>query len=304
MEHSRKDLTGHLAALFTVVLWGSTFISTKVLLRSFSPVEILFCRFLLGYIALWIACPRPAKGISRKLELLYAGAGFSGVMLHYLLENVALNYTSASNAGILASVSPLFTALFAFFLLKNEHLSPNFFVGFLFAIAGIVMITWGSGDAGSGNLFGDLLVLLSAAAWGFYAILTRKIGESGVDSLLMTRHIFGYGLLFMLPSLPLMGFSPDPAQLLVPANLFNLIYLGLGASAACFVTWNVAVKHLGAVKTSSYLYSVPLVTVTASALILHEHPSLMVLGGALLTLLGLIYSERKPSSRSRSTISS
>lgn len=293
MEHSRKDLTGHLAALFTVVLWGSTFISTKVLLRSFGPVEILFCRFLLGYVALWIVCPHPAKGFSRTQELLFAGAGFSGVMLHYLLENVALSYTSASNAGILASTSPLFTALFAFFLLKSERPGSNFFVGFAFAIAGIAMITLGSGEAGNGSLLGDMLVLISAAAWGVYAILTRKIGDSGIDPLLMTRHIFGYGLLFMLPALPLMGFSPDPAQLLVPTNLFNLAYLGIGASAACFVTWNVAVKHLGAVKTSSYLYSVPLVTVTASAFILNERPTPMVLGGALLTLLGLILSERK-----------
>ena len=293
MQQPHQNLTGHIAALFTVILWGSTFISTKVLLRSFGPVEILFFRFLLGYLALWLACPHRLKGLSGRQELLFAGAGLSGVMLHYLLENIALNYTSASNAGILASVSPLFTALFAFFLLKSERPGPNFFVGFAFALAGIVLITLSSGEGGESSLFGDLLVLVSAAAWGFYAILTRKIGEWDIDPILMTRRIFAYGLLFMLPTLPVMGFAPDWQSLLTPTNLFNMTYLGVGASAACFATWNVAVRHLGAVKTSSYLYTVPLITVAASTVILNERPTPMVLAGAGLTLMGLVLSEHK-----------
>ena len=300
MQHSQKDLKGHLAAWFTVGLWGSTFISTKVLLRSFSPVEILFFRFLLGYIALWFACPRRLKKTTGKQELMFAAAGLSGVTMHYLLENVALNHTLASNVGVLASVAPLFTALFALvFLRDSEHLGSNFFIGFACAIAGIVMIS-ANGEAGTeAGLLGDMLALVSAAAWGVYAILTRKISEWGIDPILMTRHIFAYGLLFMLPALPLMGFDPDPAMLLQPLNIFNLAYLGLGASAACFATWNIAVGELGAVKTSSYLYMAPVITVTASALILHEHMSPMAMGGALLTLLGLILSERKPGRKAK-----
>lgn len=293
-QQEKRDAKGHIAALFTVGLWGCTFLSTKVLLRSFTPLEILFIRFVLGYLALWVLRPRLVKGLTLRQELFFAGAGLSGVMLHYLLENIALSYTSASNTGVLASVAPLFTAIFAFFFLKDEHLGPSFFMGFGCAIAGIVMITLSGGGEMQLSILGDLLALLSAAAWGGYAILTRRIGEWGLDPIIVTRHIFAYGLLFMLPALPWMGFSPDPAQFLVPMNLFNLLYLGLGASAACFVTWGIAVSRLGAVKTSSYLYMAPVITVTASALLLHERPAPLALLGTLLTLLGLILSERKP----------
>ena len=51
--------TGHLAALVTVLIWGTTFVSTKVLLTRFTPIEILLFRFVLGYLALWLVYPRP-----------------------------------------------------------------------------------------------------------------------------------------------------------------------------------------------------------------------------------------------------
>lgn len=96
---TRKTAAGHSAALFTVLVWGTTFISTKVLLVEFQPIEILFFRFVLGLLALWAVCPRPLRGTTRRQELVFAGAGLCGVCLYYLLENIALTYTSASHVG-------------------------------------------------------------------------------------------------------------------------------------------------------------------------------------------------------------
>ena len=87
---------GHLAALLTVLIWGTTFIATKVLLESFQPVEILFFRFLLGYAALWIVFPHPLRRTTAQQEWIFAGAGLCGICLYYLLENIALTYTMAS----------------------------------------------------------------------------------------------------------------------------------------------------------------------------------------------------------------
>ena len=76
-----KPAAGHLAAALTVFIWGTTFISTKVLLRDFQPVEILFFRFVMGFIALFIVCPRNTqsgtdlyrRGIMWSMSLLFAG---------------------------------------------------------------------------------------------------------------------------------------------------------------------------------------------------------------------------------------
>lgn len=117
---------GHLAALFTILVWGTTFISTKVLLADFQPVEILFFRFVLGLVALLAADPRPLKGTTAKQELTFAAAGLCGVCLYYLLENVALTYTMASNVGVIISVAPCFTALLSRLFLQQEERASAF----------------------------------------------------------------------------------------------------------------------------------------------------------------------------------
>ena len=74
----REAVRGHLAALFTVLVWGTTFISTKVLLEDFQPVEILFARFVMGFLALLLVYPRRLKGLSLRQEVTFAAAGLCG----------------------------------------------------------------------------------------------------------------------------------------------------------------------------------------------------------------------------------
>lgn len=286
-----KQTAGHLSALITVAIWGTTFISTKILLEAFQPVEILFLRFVIGFAALWLVSPRRLKGLSVKQELTFAAAGLSGICLYYLLENLALTYTLASNVGVIVSVVPFFTAIVSRFLLKDEEkLNPSFFIGFLFAMAGICMISF-SGSSVRLNPVGDLLALAAAAVWAFYAVFSKKISSYGYPSVQTTRHCFFYGILFMLPALFLFDFYPDFFRLARPVYLGNLLFLALGASAICYVTWNFSVKVLGALKTSVYIYLGPVITVAASVLILHERLTLTTVTGMALTLAGLAVSE-------------
>lgn len=288
----KKDAwTGHLTALVTVFIWGTTFISTKILLRAFSPVEILFLRFSAGYLALWLVCPKRLKIADRKQELYFAAAGLCGVTLYFLLENIALTYTFASNVGVIVSISPFFIALLAHFFLDGEKLRIQFFVGFAVALTGIFLISFNGSTVLKLNPAGDVLAMLAAVTWAFYSVLTRKISHFGYNTIQTTRRAFFYGLVFMLPALPMMGFNPDFAQVRAPVNLFNLLFLGLGASALCFVTWGAAVKMLGAVKTGVYIYAVPVITVVTSALVLHERITALAAFGTVLTLAGLIVSE-------------
>ena len=292
-----KTTLGHLAALLTVTVWGTTFISTKILLEDFQPVEILFIRFVMGSLALCIAAPRRLRTTNWRQELTFALAGLSGICLYYLLENIALTYTLASNVGVIISIAPFFTALLAHFFLHTEALHPRFFAGFLLAIAGIVLISF-NGSQLALNPVGDLLAVAAAFVWAVYSLLTRKISSFGYPVLLATRRTFFYGLLFMLPTLFFFDFHPPLSLLAKPTVLFNLFYLGLGASALCFVTWNFAVKELGAVKPSVYIYAVPVITVLTSALILQESLTLLTGLGTALTLAGLILSEYKPKKES------
>lgn len=286
--------TGHLSALVTILIWGTTFISTKVLLVAFQPVEILFIRFVLGLIALVLVCPHRLKGTTPRQELTFAAAGLCGVCLYYLLENIALTYTLASNVGVILSVAPFFTAILSHVVFQGtEKLRPSFFGGFVLAMAGIALISF-NGSALSLNPMGDLLALLAALVWACYSILTKKISGYGYSTLITTRRVFCYGIAFMIPAMFLFDVQWELSALAQPVYLLNLVFLGLGASALCFVTWNTAVKLLGPVRTSVYIYMSPVITVVTSALILHEPVTPLAAGGMALTLAGLFLSEGRP----------
>lgn len=289
---SRKTF-GHLAALLTIVIWGTTFISTKILLADFQPAEILFFRFVMGYFVLLAVYPHKLNTADYKQEWTFALAGLCGICLYYLLENIALTFTLASNVGVIISVAPFFTAILAHLAMKSEEkLRSQFFIGFVVAMAGIVLISF-HGRELELNPFGDLLAAAASLVWACYSVLTRKISSFGYPVILSTRRTFFYGILFMIPALFVFDFQADLSRFTNITYLFNILYLGLGASALCFVTWNFAVKELGAVKTSVYIYMVPVITVAASALILYEPLTLLAGTGTILTLTGLFLSEYK-----------
>ena len=280
-------IRGHAEALFTIIVWGTTFISTKVLLRVLSPVEILLIRFVLGYAVLWIVSPHMLPVRSWKEEGTFALAGLSGIALYYLLENIALTYTTASNVGVIIAVAPFFVAL-----LSRSGLTLRFMLGFAAAIIGIVLLSLSGLSVGTG-LRGDILAFLAAIVWAVYSILTRKIAGYGYSIILTTRRIFLYGLVFMIPAVAAMGFSVSLEDVSSLPVALNLVYLGLCASALCFVTWNSAVSRIGPVSTSIYLYLVPVVTIIASAAVLGERMTGLASLGVLLTLSGLVLSQSR-----------
>lgn len=291
MKH--RESAGHLAAFFTIFIWGTTFISTKILLTDFQPVEILFFRFVMGFAALELVYPHRMKGTSFRQECTFAAAGLCGITLYYLLENMALTYTYASNAGVIISTAPFFTAILCWLAGGGEERPTwNFFLGFLVSMVGICLIGF-NGTRMELNPLGDILVTGAAFVWGCYSVLIKRINDYGYPVVQTTRRIFAYGLLFMVPALFLFDFRLELTRFAEPVYLFNILYLGFGASALCFVTWNFAARKLGAVKSSVYIYLNPVITVAASALILKESVTGMAVAGTLLTLAGLIISEKK-----------
>lgn len=288
-----KYLSGHVAALFTIFIWGTTFISTKILLVDFKPIEILFFRFLIGLAVLMIIYPKRLKNTTKNQEITFALAGLCGVTLYFLLENIALTYSMASNIGVIISIAPFFTAMISHFVLKEKSLKSNFIIGFIAAMTGIALISFNGTNNFQLNPLGDILALLAALVWAIYSILTKKISEYGYNTIQVTRRIFMYGVAFMLIALIPFGFELNLSRFNNPVYLGNIIFLGLGASALCFVTWNVAVKILGAVKTSIYIYIVPVVTVVTSVIVLNEKITMMALMGTILTLIGLFLSQNK-----------
>ena len=291
--NARGRAKGHILAFLTVFVWGITFVSTKVLLTVVTPIEILLLRFSLGFLALCVIHHRVTPFMGARVEALFALAGATGVTLYFFMENIALTMTSASNVGVIVAIAPLFIALIATFVTREERVGVKFFAGFVMAISGIALISFTGAIAGDAGLAGCLLAVLAALAWAVYS----TIGKLGLSTVATTKRTFAWGLVFMLPFLPAMGFGQGAegaglAGLLDPVMLGNLLFLGLVASATCYVMWNKAASIVGVVSVSAYLYLTPVVTVVASVIVLAEPLTWQIVLGVALTVTGLVLSER------------
>lgn len=291
MQQREHLLKGHLVALLTIFLWGITYISTKILLTDFAPLEILLIRFVIGLVGLFLVYPRFFKFTSWKEEGALAAAGLLGICLYYLFENIALTFTYASNIGVIVSTSPLFIALIAA-ALGRQRLTKHFVLGFVASMAGISLISL-NGSGVHINIAGDVLALLAALIWALYSYVVSYLNTLGHNPVQVTRRTFIYGIIFILPVFFATHGQVKLGLILQSQNLVNFLFLGLGASALCFLSWAYAVKKLGTVKTSIYIYLVPVVTVVTAWLILHEPITPLVIVGILLTIGGLVVSARQ-----------
>ena len=288
MKHSA--IAGYAAALTSILIWGTTFIVSKVILEDFRPVEVILIRMVLGLVALFLASPRLPRVRTVPEELSYAVAGFCGIVLYFLLENTALTHGLASNVGVIISAAPFFTATLNRLFYRSDRLQVRFFVGFALAMTGIGLISC-NGVRMQISPLGDLLALGAAASWGLYSVLVRRAGGFGLSTLQATQRIFLYGVLFLVILSPFLGLRPNLAHLVQPKFLLPFLYLGLGASALCFFAWNFAVEALGPVRTSVSAYLIPVVAVAAGALALGEPVTPLSLLGTVLILGGLAVSE-------------
>lgn len=292
-----NKFTGHLAALFTIIVWGTTVISsTKLLEAGLSTAEVIICRFLLAFILLNIIYPPRLKFEGIKRECTYAIAGLSGVTLYFFLEIIALEYTKAANVSVIFATAPFFCGILSLFSKKADKPKVNFFIGFLLAITGIILVTFEDGFSFDINVKGALFAVGSALAWGFYSLLSKEIGSYGHNVIQTTRRTFMYGLIFMIPTIFLFDVDISDYQILLTNHtaLFNLLYLGLVASGVCFLTWSHATNTLGPVKATTYIYGTPLVTIIFSYFFLKSQTlTWQLFLGAGLIIAGLVLSVSK-----------
>lgn len=286
-----RRLFGHLITLLTVSIWGTTFVSTKILLENSTPVEILFYRFIIGYCILFLLYPRIHKIKSAREELLFFGLGLSGVTLYFFFENTALQFTFATNVGLLSGTVPILTAIVSHFFTSDEKFSQKHFLGFLVAFAGTAMVIFNAQIVLKLNPLGDFLALMAPLVWAFYSVLLKKINNE-YNPIYVTRKIFFYGLVTVFPLLSLHGMNFISFQMISLKFILNIGFLGVIASALCFVTWNKAVEIIGTIKASNYIYLVPLISMITSMIVLNEKVTGLAIGGGLLILAGVYISER------------
>lgn len=292
----KQKMTGHLLALFAMVVWGTTYIASKLLLEFLQPTQLLALRFFVAYVVSWCCAPRWYSFTSWKEELGFISLAFFGIVGYYYLENVGLLYTSASNVSIIISAAPMFTALAAHVFLPDEKMTRSTIMGFVVAMAGVVLVV------GNGALVlkispkGDLLALGAAMIWAVYSVLLKEYADR-MDQFILTRRMLFYALCMVLPILAGSGQLQLPwEQLLHPMPLLCLAELAVLGSCICYVAWNHAIKRIGVVKTNNYIYIGPFITMITAALTIREPISLAGITGTVCIIVGVLLAGRQKKS--------
>jgi drug/metabolite transporter (DMT)-like permease len=267
------------------------------------PAGIFAIRFILAYLGIWIFSLTGSGRVRIwsacfKDELVFLMLGITGGSFYFLTENTALAYTQAANVAFLVSSTPLLTTLFTLFYkkfgkgrfargLEEVRVGLPLIGGTLLALAGMAMVIF-DGTRLHLSVQGDLLAIGAALCWAVYSLfmgqMTREYG-----TLTATRKVFFYGLVTILPFLGNCRASFSTTILSQAPVWGNLLFLGLVASLACFLVWNLVIDKLGNVTSTNYVYLNPIFTLLSAMALLGEHMTVMAAIGSAAILLGVIW---------------
>jgi drug/metabolite transporter (DMT)-like permease len=217
--------------------------------------------------------------------------GVVGGSLYFLTENSAMNYTTTTNTSIIVSLCPLFASALIGFVYKSQRLNRVQTLGTVMAAAGVVVVVMNGRFVLHLSPLGDALAFMACLCWAVYSLLMIPAGKR-YDTVFITRKVFFYGLVSMIPYFavyPGLGIDIVLGQ---PKLLANLLFLGCIASMACFLAWNWVLKKLGAVIATNYVYFNPVVTVIFAWAILSEQITLYFVLGTAFILIGMYLAER------------
>lgn len=290
-------LIAHIGAILTATAWGTSFLSTKVLMETggFTPVEVFIYRFMAAYLILLIFTFRKIKSNSWRDELTFVLCGICSGSLYFITENYALKLTTTGNVSLLASLSPIFTTILIA-LMYRQRIQPGIIIGSIVAFIGAGCIIFSHGESLEIRPAGDLLALMAALSWAVYTMAIKRVLPL-YSGFFVTRKLFFYGV---ISAVPLLFFQQEPLHLSLlfdfaePKYLMNFLFLVLLCSLFAYVIWNEVMRILGPVTANNYLYFQPIVTMVAAYFILGENIYALGYIGCVLIIGGLIYSDKCP----------
>ena len=289
----RGKFLAHLSVILVVFAWGTSFISTKVLMEdaSLTPIECYIYRFGIAYLLILAVTFKKIFANNLKDELQFLMCGVCAGSMFYVLENTALQYTTTGNVSLLSCLSPMITTALMAFLYRMK-LGAGMIIGSLVAFMGVFCVVFSNGVTLEINPLGDLLALSTSFVWAIYAVGVKRLVPI-YSSLFITRKLFLYGVLTAAPFLWLSEAPTHLAEVFSNTQyILNLAFLVLVCSLIAYLLWNYSIQKLGPVTTNNYLYLQPLITLVVAYFLLGEESTWLGYLGAVLVIGGLIISDK------------
>jgi drug/metabolite transporter (DMT)-like permease len=286
----QKHFLAYIEVTGAVIVWGASFIATKLALQDLAPVTVVWLRFAIGVVILGIATGLKKQfTLPHKKDILYLSLlGFLGITFHQWLQSTGLQTVQASTTAWIVATSPVFIAILSWLFLREKLLWMQI-IGIALAAVGVLLVV-SKGNlaaifAGHFGTPGDILILISAPNWAVFSI----ISSYGLKKFPATQMMFYVMVIGWLLTSILFFSSGNVADLrhLTFSSLMGIGFLGIFCSGLAYIAWYDGLQALPATQIGAFLYLEPLVAVLVAWAILGESLIPVTLLGGAVILLGV-----------------
>ncbi len=270
------------------ILWGSDYVFAKIALREISPIGFAAIRTLIStgvMFPIFIHREKDWRVKPRHIPLLI-GLALLGTFFNRIFWATGMNLTSASNASLLTTTSPIFVLIVSFFLFRAT-VTGRAVLGIVVSFIGVSLVIrgdWTAWAKGGGNLWGDLCMLLASLTWAFFTVSAKFLMKE-YSSLKVTAYIMLVGSLLFLPFLT--NQNPGGWSGVSPLGWMSVVYVAISGNFLAYLLWMRGIQNVGPLRTILYSYLTPITAILFAVPLLNESLTPMQIWGALVVFTGV-----------------
>jgi len=288
------------ALLLACLLWAVSFVATKVALVTTPPLLVVSLRLVISALCFlpFLVKGRPWRLESPRILAQLFGLSLLGTGLHYGIQTIGLQYTTATNASLFAVTGPI-TILLLSAVVLHERISLQKSFGVAIAIVGVLVVmgrgTLSGLDFGT-HVYGDVMVLASIVMWGMFTVFGKRLTDE-LGAMRVTAMATLMGAVWMLPVAWFESRSRSFSLVEITAETWIAIaFLGVGCSFLATLLYFSALQRTESQKVGVYMYTIPPMTAAFAALMLGEVISANLVAGSFLVISGVALTERASNS--------
>lgn len=279
-----KKILPLVSIIFTVIIWGLSFLSIKIVVAIIAPMTLALIRFFIATILLFgiVLFKKENIKIAIKDIPIMVICGFVGITIYFYFENNGIKNLKASSASLIIATIPIFTIILDSIIYKSRITFLKV-ISILISFMGVYLLVIKASDSGINNPKGYVMMFLAVLSWVIYSIIIKPLFDKYSRLVIVFYHTLFGTILFI----PFSIFEKTNWNLIDINIILNLLYLGVFCSALAYLTYIYALEKLGISVSSLYLNIIPVVAVIASILILKESLSFIQMIGGIFIIISV-----------------